>query len=100
MLLGSFNPVVTHDYKRNGTTTLLATLNTPDETVIGRHTERHRRWEFIAFLDQIKKEVLADRPIHAVKDNYFAYKRQAVMDWLKWIIADGRSTSRRPLASR
>ena len=77
MLLGSFNPVVTHDYKRNGTTTPLATLNTLDETVIGRHAECHRHWEFIAFLDQIKKEVPADRPIHAVKDNYSAYERQA-----------------------
>ena len=80
MLLGSFNPVVTHDRKWNGTTTLLATANTPEETAIGRHAERHRHWEFIAFLNQIKKEVPADRTTHAVKDNYSAYKRQAFMD--------------------
>ena len=42
---------MTHDYKRNGTTTLFAALNTLDGTVIGRHSKRHRHQEFIAFLD-------------------------------------------------
>ena len=76
-------PVSNTRLQAEGTTTLLATLNTPDEPVIGRHAERHWHWEFIAFLDQIKKEVPADRAIHAVKDNYSAYKHQALMDWLK-----------------
>ena len=50
---------------------------------IGRHSERHRHQEFIAFFDQIDREVPVDRSIHAILDNYSAHKHQAVMDWLK-----------------
>ena len=50
---------MTHDYRRNGTTTLFAALNILDGTVIGRHAKRHP--EFIAFLEQIEKEVPAGR---------------------------------------
>ena len=74
---------MTHDDKRNGTETLFAALNTLDGTVIGRHSERHRHQEFIAFLDQIDREVPADRPIHAILDNYSAHKHQAVTNWLE-----------------
>jgi hypothetical protein len=41
---------MTHDYKRNGTTTLFAALNVLDGTVIGRNMQRHRHPEFIRFL--------------------------------------------------
>ena len=74
---------MTHDYKQNGTTALFAALNTLDGTVIGRHSERRRHQEFIAFLDQIDREVPTERPIHAIVDNYSAHKHKAVMDWLK-----------------
>ena len=74
---------MTREDKRNGTTTLFAALNTLDGTVIGRHSERHRHQEFIAFLEQVEKEAPAGRPIHAIVDNYSARKRKAVLDWLK-----------------
>jgi hypothetical protein len=41
---------MTHDYKRNGMTTLFAALNLLDGTVIGRCMRRHRHQEFIRFL--------------------------------------------------
>ena len=55
---------MTHDYKGNGTATLFAALNTLHGTVIGRHSERRRRQEFIAFLEQVDREVPAD-PRHS-----------------------------------
>ena len=48
---------MTHDYKRNGTTTLLAALNVLDGRVIGRCMQRHRHQEFIRFLNAVKAEV-------------------------------------------
>ena len=74
---------MTHDYKRNGTTTLFAAMNILDGTVIGSHSERHRHQEFIAFLEQVDKEVPAGRKIHAIVDNYSAHKHKAVLEWLK-----------------
>ena len=74
---------MTHDYKRNGTTTLFAAMNILDGTVIGSHSERHRHQEFIAFLDQIDKEVPDGQDIHAIVDNYSAHKHSAVAEWLK-----------------
>ena len=74
---------MTHDYKRNGTTTLFAAMNILDGTVIGRHSERHRHQEFIAFLEQVDKAAPAGREIHAIVDNYSAHKHSAVTEWLK-----------------
>jgi hypothetical protein len=48
---------MTHDYKRNGTTTLFAALNVLDGTVIGRNMQRHRHQEFIRFLNDIDVQV-------------------------------------------
>jgi hypothetical protein len=48
---------MTHDYKRNGTTTLFAALNVLDGTVIGRNMQRHRHQEFIRFLNAVEREV-------------------------------------------
>jgi hypothetical protein len=48
---------MTHDYKRNGTTTLFAALNVLDGTVIGRNMQRHRHQEFIRFLNAIEAQV-------------------------------------------
>jgi hypothetical protein len=50
---------MTHDYKRNGTTTLFAALNVLDGTVIGRCMQRHRHQEFIRFLNAVEAEVPA-----------------------------------------
>jgi hypothetical protein len=48
---------MTHDYKRNGATTLFASMNALDGTVIGRNMLRHRHQEFIRFLNAVEREV-------------------------------------------
>ena len=55
---------MTHDYKRNGTTTLFAALNILDGTVIGRNMQQHRHQEFIRFLNTINASVPADKAVH------------------------------------
>ena len=57
---------MTHDYKRNGTTTLFAALNILDGTVIGRNMQRHRHQEFIRFLKAIEGQVPAGKAVHAI----------------------------------
>ena len=61
---------MTHDYKRNGTTTLFAALNVLDGSVIGQCMQRHRHQEFIRFLNRIERDVPAGKLIHVVLDNY------------------------------
>jgi len=73
---------MTHDYKRNGTTTLFAALNVLDGTVIGRNMQRHRHQEFIRFLNAIEAEVPAGKLIHAIVDNYATHKHPKVRAWL------------------
>ena len=73
---------MTHDYKRNGTTTLFAALNILDGTVIGQNRQRHRHQEFIQFLNAIEREVPAGKLIHVVLDNYAAHKHEKVRKWL------------------
>jgi transposase len=73
---------MTHDYKRNGTTTLFAALNVLDGTVIGRCMQRHRHQEFIRFLNAVEAEVSAGKLIHVILDNYAAHKHPKVMQWL------------------
>jgi transposase len=73
---------MTHDYKRNGTTTLFAALNVLDGTVIGRNMQRHRHQEFIRFLNTINSEVPADKDVHVILDNYAAHKHPRVRAWL------------------
>jgi transposase len=73
---------MTHDYKRNGTTTLFAALNVLDGTVIGRNMQRHRHQEFIRFLDTVEAQVTARKAIHAIVDNYATHKHPKVQKWL------------------
>jgi len=73
----------THDYKRNGTTTLFAALNVLDGTVLGKNMQRHRHQEFIRFLNQIERSVPAGKIIHAIADNYAAHKHEKVRAWLQ-----------------
>ena len=73
---------MTHDYKRNGTTTLFAAMNVLDGTVIGQNMQRHRHQEFIRFLNAIEREVPAGKTVHAILDNYAAHKHPAVQRWL------------------
>ena len=73
---------MTHDYKRNGTTTLFAALNVLDGTIIGRNMQRHRHQEFIRFLNTIEAQVPARKQIHAIVDNYATHKHPKVRQWL------------------
>lgn len=74
---------MSHDYKRNGTTTLFAALNVLDGTVIAQNMQRHRHQEFIRFLNRIERFVPADKQIHAIVDNYAAHKKDKVQQWLQ-----------------
>lgn len=73
---------MTHDYKRNGTTTLFAALNILDGTIIGRCMKQHRHQEFIRFLNAVERNVPAGKVIHAIVDNYAAHKHSKVLEWL------------------
>jgi transposase len=72
----------THDYKRNGTTTLFAALDILHRTVIGHCMKQHRHQEFIRFLSAVERAVPAGKVIHAILDNYATHKHPAVMKWL------------------
>ena len=73
---------MTHDYKRNGTTTLFAALNVLDGSVIGQCMQRHRHQEFIRFLNRIERDVPAGKLIHVILDNYATHKHPKVRAWL------------------
>jgi hypothetical protein len=73
---------MTHDYKRNGTTTLFA-LDILEGKVIGRCMRRHRHQEFIRFLNAVEHEVPAGKAVHVVLDNYATHKHPRVTAWLK-----------------
>jgi transposase len=73
---------MTHDYKRHGTTTLFAALNTLDGTVIGSCMPRHRHQEWLKFLRQIDRETPSDREIHLIADNYSTHKHANVLRWI------------------
>lgn len=73
----------THDYKRNGTTTLFAAFNILNGKVIGTCQPRHRSREFVKFLNHLEKELPADQEIHLIMDNYCTHKSKAVQRWLK-----------------
>src|SRR5260370_3970304 len=65
---------MTHDYKRDGTTTLFAGLDLLEGKVIGQCMARHRHQEFIRFLNKINRETPAGRELHPIVDNYAAHK--------------------------
>ena len=73
---------MTHDYKRNGTTTLFAALDVLDGKVVGRCMQRHRHQEFIRFLNAVEKTVPAAKAMHVILDNYAAHKHPKVIAWL------------------
>jgi transposase len=74
---------MTHDYKRNGTTTLFAALSTLDGKVIGDCMPRHRHQEFIRFLKRIDGQIPAGLNLHLIVDNYGTHKHPRVKSWLK-----------------
>jgi len=73
---------MTHDYKRNGTTTLFAALDVAAGTVIGECLARHRADEFLSFLKTIDRETPAHLDLHLILDNYATHKTPAVKRWL------------------
>ncbi len=74
---------MTHDYKRNGTTTLFAALNVAEGKLIGTCMPRHRHQEFIKFLRLIDKQTPGNLDLHLIVDNYATHKHPKVKSWLK-----------------
>ena len=73
---------MTHDYKRNGTTTLFAALDVATGEVIGECLPRHRAKEFIRFLKTIDRIVAKHLELHLIVDNYKTHKTKEVQAWL------------------
>lgn len=73
---------MTHDYKRNGTTTLFAALDVLTGTVIGQCLPRHRHEEFLVFLKTIDAEVPKGLQVHLILDNYATHTHPEVKRWL------------------
>ena len=73
----------THDYRRNGTTTLFASLSMLDGKVIGDCMPRHRHQEFIRFLKHIDRDTPAMLDLHLIVDNYGTHKHPRVQSWLQ-----------------
>ena len=74
---------MTHDYKRNGTTTLFAALSVLDGKVIGQCNGRHRHQEFLKFLRRLDREFPGTQELHLVLDNYGTHKTPEVQSWLQ-----------------
>ena len=72
----------THDYVRNGTTSLFAALDTKTGEVIAECHKRHRSIEFRRFLDTIEATVPQGLDIHLIVDNYQTHKTQIIKRWL------------------
>ena len=73
---------MTHDYKRNGTTTLFAALDVLKGEVIGQCMKRHRHQEFLKFLKAIDRGTPSHLDIHCIADNYSTHKHPRVKAWL------------------
>jgi transposase len=73
---------MTHDYKRNGTTTLFAALDVLTGLVIGQCLPRHRHVEFLKFLKTIDREVPTRLKVHLILDNYATHNHPTVKAWL------------------
>jgi len=74
---------MTHDYKRNGTTTLFAAIEMTEGRLIGTCMSKHRHQEWIKFLKQIDAETPAELDLHLIVDNYATHKHPKVQSWLK-----------------
>ena len=70
-----------HDYKRHGTLSLFAALDTATGQVIGRCFARHRAREFRAFLNTVEARVPTDLDVHIIMDNLATHKTKAIRDW-------------------
>jgi transposase len=73
---------ITHDYKRNGTSTLFAALNTATGHVLSMCSKRHRHTEWLKFLRLIDRETPKHLAVHVIADNYATHKHEKVKEWL------------------
>ena len=74
---------MTHDYKRHGTSTLFAALNTLTGEVIGQCKQRHRHNEFLSFIKVVEQQTPKGLDLHLIVDNYSTHKHEKVKNWLK-----------------
>ena len=74
---------MTHDYKRNGTTTLFAALNVLTGVILGQCLPRHRHQEFLTFLKLINRRVARGKAIHLIVDTYGTHTHPEVKAWLE-----------------
>lgn len=74
---------VTHDYKRNGTSTLFAALEVGTGGVIGECYQKHTHKEFLDFIKQVESQTDKDKDLHIIVDNYSTHKHEKVKNWLK-----------------
>jgi transposase len=74
---------MTHDYKRNGTTSLFAALETATGRVVAKCMNKHRHEEWLKFLELIERSAPAGREIHVICDNYATHKHAKVRAWLE-----------------
>ncbi len=75
----------THDYVRNGTTSLFAALNVATGQVIGKCYRRHRQHEFLKFIKEVDASIVREPgvEIHIVLDNYGTHKTPMVKRWFE-----------------
>jgi transposase len=73
---------MTHDYKRNGTTTLFAALNVATGEIVGECFDRHRHDEFLVFLKKLDRQTPRKLALHLIVDNYATHKHPDVNAWL------------------
>ncbi len=83
MALSSANLSTTHDYKRNGTTTLFAAIELGQGEVIASCMKRHRHQEWIKFLKVIDEQTPSALDLHVIVDNYATHKHENVKRWLE-----------------
>jgi transposase len=74
---------MTHDYKRNGTTTLFAALDTASGEIYGLCQQRHRHQEWLRFLRLIDQTIPAEKHIYLICDNYATHKHPRVQRWFE-----------------
>lgn len=74
---------MTHDYKRNGTTTLFAALEVAEGRLIGTCMKKHRHQEWLKFLRLIDRQTPANMDLHLIVDNYATHKHANVKKWLE-----------------
>ena len=74
---------ITHDYKRNGTSTLFAALDVVTGSVTGECYQKHTHKEFLKFIKTVEGQTAKDKDLHIIVDNYSTHKHEKVRNWLK-----------------